>query len=66
MIGTPLWGSLGVSTSGRMTEVNILLYLCGVVTKLRHMPIAQTHITEVMGSIVAHNLDSWSYMYVMQ
>lgn len=35
MIGAPLWGSLGVSTSGRMTEVNILLYLCGVVTNSR-------------------------------
>lgn len=28
-------------------------------------PIAQTHITVVMGAIVAPNLDSWSYMHIM-
>lgn len=29
------------------------------------MPVAQTHITVVMGAIVAPNLDSWSYMHIM-
>lgn len=35
MIGIFLWGLLGVFISGRMIEVNILLYFCGVVINFR-------------------------------